>query len=87
MYYRGAMPFRSTTSYLAVVNEEECIGCGTCVEKCPMETISLVDDIAKINNEKCIGCGVCAHHCPQEAIKLEYNKREVFIPPLKIASN
>jgi len=52
-----------------------------------METISLIDDIAKINNEKCIGCGICAHHCSQEAIKLVYNKREVFIPPLKIASN
>jgi len=87
LYYRGAMPYHTQTSYLAVVNEEECIGCGTCVEKCPMETISLIDDIAKINSEKCIGCGVCAHHCPQEAIKLEYNKRDVFIPPKKIAAN
>ncbi len=52
-----------------------------------METISLIDNIAKINNEKYIGCGVCAHHCPQETIKLEYNKRDVFIPPKKIAAN
>jgi len=87
-YYRGMGPFHSLTSYLAKINEDDCIGCGTCVEKCPMETIELVDAIAVINEEKCIGCGVCAHHCPEEAINLERTgSRDVFVPPKRISQS
>lgn len=88
MYYRGMGPFHTLTSYLAKVIEDDCIGCGTCVEKCPMETIELVDATAVINEDKCIGCGVCAHHCPEKAIKLERTgSREVFIPPVRISQS
>jgi Fe-S-cluster-containing hydrogenase component 2 len=76
------------TSYIAKANNEECIGCETCVEKCPMEAISLQDSLAVINEERCIGCGVCAHLCPQKAIAIERTgPREVFILPPKINSN
>ncbi len=85
MYYRGAAPIHTMSSYLARVDEDSCVGCGTCVEKCPMETIELNDTIAFINEDKCIGCGVCAHHCPEEAIHLErIGPRHVFIPPKRI---
>jgi NAD-dependent dihydropyrimidine dehydrogenase PreA subunit len=85
MYYRGVLPLHTISSYLARVDEELCIGCGTCVEKCPMETIDLDDSIANVNEEKCIGCGVCAHHCPEGAINLErIGPRHVFVPPKKL---
>lgn len=85
LYYQGAMPLHTLTSYLAEVNEEDCIGCGTCSEICPMETIDLIDDIATINSEKCIGCGVCVHQCPSEAIELKRTgMRDVYVPPPKI---
>jgi ferredoxin len=87
LYSRGVMPYHCYTSYLAEVNEENCIGCGTCVEICPMHTIDLVDVIAKVNEFKCIGCGLCAHHCPEDAIELKrIENREVFVPPPKIIS-
>ena len=85
MYYRGASPIHTMSSYIANVDEELCIGCGTCVEKCPMETIDLEDTIAVVNEDKCIGCGVCDHHCPEEAMHLRrIGPRHVFIPPKKI---
>ncbi|MFX1570718.1 MAG: indolepyruvate ferredoxin oxidoreductase subunit alpha [Promethearchaeota archaeon] len=85
MYYRGAAPIHTMSSYLANVDEDSCIGCGTCVEKCPMETINLNNSIAHVNEDKCIGCGVCAYHCPEEAIHLErIGPRHVFIPPKKL---
>ncbi|MFX1502599.1 MAG: DUF362 domain-containing protein [Promethearchaeota archaeon] len=85
LYYRGAAPIHTMSSYLAHVDEDSCVACGTCVEKCPMETIVLEDSIAIIGEDKCIGCGVCAHHCPEEAIHLErIGPRHVFIPPKKI---
>ena len=51
------------------VDKEECTGCGTCVEECPVDAISLVDEIAEINMDKCIRCGNCHEVCPQEAVK------------------
>ncbi len=79
------MPFYTVSNYLAVVNEDTCIGCGICEEKCPMQTINVGDGIAVVNEDKCIGCGVCAHHCPEEAINLKrFESRDVFIPPKKI---
>jgi ferredoxin len=88
MYYGGISPYHCYTSYLATVKESECIGCGTCVEKCPMEAIDLIDATAFINTNKCIGCGVCAHHCPEKAIILNRTgPREVYVPPLKITTD
>ena len=82
LYHRGLAPINTLTSYLANVDSGICIGCGTCVEKCPMEAIDLVDTIAVVNEEKCIGCGVCVHHCPEEAMNLNRTGlRTVFIPP------
>ena len=85
LYNRGVLPYHCYTNYLANVKEDNCIACGTCVEKCPMEAIELVETVAHIKKEKCIGCGVCAHHCPEEAIQLiRIENREVFVPPPKI---
>ncbi|MFX1275063.1 MAG: ATP-binding protein [Promethearchaeota archaeon] len=88
LYYRGAMPLHTVTSYIAEVNEEECIGCETCIERCPMEAIQLSDDNkAEVNEEKCIGCGVCAHFCPQEPKAISLRRtgfRNVFVPPPRI---
>ena len=82
MFWNGSSPYHSFTRYLAEVNDGDCIGCGTCVEKCPMEAIELEENIANINEDRCIGCGVCVHHCPEEAMNLKRTgNREVFVPP------
>lgn len=60
-----------TSSFLAQVDADLCIGCGICAdERCPMEAIRIEDDIAYINKEKCIGCGLCETKCPVDAITL-----------------
>ncbi len=88
LYHRGVTPLHTISSYISRVSEEDCVGCGTCVEKCPMEAIDLEDSIASVNEEFCIGCGICAHHCPEEAIHLErIGPRDIFIPLKKIATN
>jgi len=85
-YYRGVWPFHTMTSYRAKLDENKCIGCGVCVEKCPIEAISLIDGKAHDDEKKCIGCGVCVHHCPEEARSLERTPlRRVFIPTPKLA--
>ncbi|MFX1392893.1 MAG: 4Fe-4S binding protein [Promethearchaeota archaeon] len=88
MYLRGVTPFHTISSYISRISLDKCIGCGTCVEKCPLEAIDLYDSVAIVNEESCIGCGICAHHCPEEAIHLErIGPRDVYIPLKKTATN
>lgn len=50
------------------VNTSECIGCGRCAKKCPMQALAVVDGHAVISGHNCICCGVCQHSCPVKAI-------------------
>jgi len=52
------------------VNEDMCVGCGICVQECPVSAISLQEnDTAVINDDECIRCGNCHEVCPQEAVR------------------
>jgi ferredoxin len=55
----------------AIVDAEKCNGCESCVEECPSEAITMVDEKAEINVETCVDCGVCVDTCPSEAISME----------------
>ncbi len=49
------------------LNKDKCLGCTTCLRRCPMEAIRVRHDKARILNEKCIDCGVCIRICPYQA--------------------
>lgn len=52
-----------------IVDKSKCVGCGMCVNSCPVETISFGQDgCAFIDMKKCINCGTCKRVCPVEAI-------------------
>ena len=51
-----------------IIDKEKCVGCGACVETCPVEAIKKDGDKCKIDAEACVDCGACAGVCPTEAI-------------------
>src|SRR5208337_532817 len=58
------VPITNATNYLAVVDQDKCIGCGVCVEKCHTGSAYLKDNKkAERKEELCIGCGVCSAFC------------------------
>jgi ferredoxin len=70
----GFSPERQLEEFImpAVVNKEECVSCGTCVEECPEQAISMDEnEIAKIDVAKCNECATCVEACPSEAIHIE----------------
>ncbi|MFX0019744.1 MAG: 4Fe-4S binding protein [Promethearchaeota archaeon] len=70
-----------SANFYADVDSEFCTGCGTCVERCQMEAIKLVNDFSKVNKNKCIGCGNCVPTCPESAIQLKKKDRELDLVP------
>ncbi len=91
LYKTGAMPFTTLTSYIAEISSAECLGCGTCVEACPMDALEMTgENIASLIENKCIGCGVCVHSCSQEPKVIHLKRtglRKVFILPPRILKN
>ena len=55
----------------AIVDNEKCTGCKSCIEECPSEAIKMVDEKALVDNDICIDCGVCVDACPVEAISMQ----------------
>ncbi|OGL45396.1 MAG: hypothetical protein A2W05_08960, partial [Candidatus Schekmanbacteria bacterium RBG_16_38_10] len=55
---------------VAVVNEDLCATCLTCVRTCPYHVPKILDRVAHIEVAQCQGCGVCASECPNKAIQL-----------------
>ena len=56
---------------------DACIGCGKCVQLCPLNNIRLDKD-KPVWGSNCTHCMACICYCPKEAI--EYGKRSVGKP-------
>ena len=55
--------------YTVEVDEEKCIGCGECVEICPVDVYEMQNEKSvPVNADECIGCESCVEVCEQDAI-------------------
>ena len=70
---------------VAVVDEEKCTGCLTCVRICPYDVPRInptkigagaILGVAEIEAAACQGCGTCAGECPAKAIQLQHYRDE-----------
>jgi NAD-dependent dihydropyrimidine dehydrogenase PreA subunit len=71
--------------YQAAVDQDKCIGCQDCLEKCPFEAVEMQKIAgskkmkASINADKCMGCGVCIVGCQQRAMAYELVRPPEYI--------
>ncbi len=55
--------------------EENCVGCGLCAKKCPVQAIEMQGKRPMWVKEKCALCLGCLHRCPKFAIQYGKNTR------------
>jgi len=53
------------------IDESRCTGCGSCLDVCPREAISINRGVAVIDASICNDCGSCFSVCPQGAVYQE----------------
>ncbi|MCP4217236.1 MAG: CoB--CoM heterodisulfide reductase iron-sulfur subunit A family protein [bacterium] len=65
---QGSIEVEVTT---AVVNEDTCGGCRTCITVCPYTAIKYDEEkkVSVVNEILCKGCGTCGSACPTGAIR------------------
>jgi len=77
----AAPSMAATSGFIMSVDDDECMGCGDCVERCQMDALTMEGDIVFRDAERCIGCGLCISVCPTGALRLEI-REGAPVPPL-----
>lgn len=56
---------------LAVIREDECIGCTLCIQACPVDAIvGAAKQMHTVIEDQCTGCELCLPPCPVECIDM-----------------
>ena len=56
---------------LAVINEQECIGCTHCIRACPVDAIiGAAKHMHTVIRQECTGCELCLAPCPVDCIQM-----------------
>jgi heterodisulfide reductase subunit A len=83
--------FIEADSAVSVVDENKCIGCGTCEEVCEYNAPQLVQKedgrlVSDINSALCKGCGSCAVACCNGAIITRHFKNDQILSMVESAA-
>ncbi|MFA6448050.1 MAG: 4Fe-4S dicluster domain-containing protein [bacterium] len=78
-----------TSGFIASVKEAACTGCSKCKKICPVNAISISEEIsaggkkirkAVIDEQICLGCGVCERSCNFESLWMRPREKRTLTP-------
>jgi Pyruvate/2-oxoacid:ferredoxin oxidoreductase delta subunit len=78
-----------TSSFVANLDEETCVGCGKCAKVCPTYCLTMTSAASSENPKQkkpqidrsiCLGCGVCGLQCETSAISLVKRQQRFILP-------
>ncbi|HEX4046134.1 MAG TPA: RnfABCDGE type electron transport complex subunit B [Gammaproteobacteria bacterium] len=69
--YLTEMAAKEKPLQLAVIRENECIGCTKCIQACPVDAIvGSAKQMHTVITDQCTGCELCIPPCPVDCIDL-----------------
>jgi ferredoxin len=66
---------------MVVVDDDLCVICGDCLERCQFDALELGDNSLLIDLVNCVGCGLCVSVCPEDALVLIRRPEGEMQPP------
>lgn len=66
----GILTVLEPSAFRASVDENLCVGCDLCIERCQFKALSIVDGVCKVDERRCFGCGVCISSCNDGALSM-----------------
>lgn len=67
------------SAFVLNVDEDLCMACGDCVEKCQFDALEL-EFVARVDKVRCVGCGACVAVCPENALTLVRRPEDEIMP-------
>lgn len=69
--YASAAIANTRSPAVALIREDECIGCTKCISACPVDAIIGSGKLMHaILTTECTGCGLCVEPCPVDCIEM-----------------
>lgn len=80
----GSKDSIASSDFYAMIDEDLCTGCETCISRCHFDALAIDDDgLCRVDISHCYGCGLCITDCPEEAITLvKKGPGEIMAPPV-----
>lgn len=70
---------------LAVIREQECIGCTLCIQACPVDAILGATQLMHtVIATECTGCELCVDPCPVDCIDIIFNEAVAEVAELQV---
>ena len=67
---------------VAVVDEEKCSACSTCIQLCPVEAVRLDKSgkkpVARVDDRACLACTLCMTRCPEHAVAVQDREAPLY---------
>lgn len=81
------MQQKAKPKMLAIIREDECIGCTKCIQACPVDAIlGSAKQMHTVITDECTGCELCITPCPVDCIDL-LTFSEDQLPTLEMQNN
>ncbi|NDB70751.1 MAG: RnfABCDGE type electron transport complex subunit B [Methylocystaceae bacterium] len=81
--YLASVQEKTRRPQLAVIREEECIGCTKCIQACPVDAIvGSAKMMHSVMTHECTGCGLCVEPCPVDCIEMQVIDAPRYLPEL-----
>jgi electron transport complex protein RnfB len=83
---RGMVEYGSQNSiarsdFYAKVEEEDCTGCESCLDRCQFHAMSMAEGLCLVDRMACYGCGLCISACETGALSLVQKTPDERVEP------